>query len=580
MSISRRRRIAWIISIGAAVLAGLLSLAAAAGGDSERITSYWVGGVLTDSGLHVTEVIDYDFGPSQRHGIFRDIPDVSANSVEVSSPTAPVDTEITEGSVETKIRIGDPNRTISGRHRYRIDYVVNREAVLRDGTFAWDAIGTRFDVGISNVHIELAGAGALTMPQCATGTRGDAEPCAIDQHGSGQWTTTIDGLATGDGVTLSGRLSAPSATGQPLVAPSGEMVDPGSGLLSPFLVALISALLAAIAATLFARRAGRDRVWDGGAADAAFAETTEGLTSSRVDEKDLAQMATLEFEPPRDMSSVEGGILIEEKVLDQHLSAWLLESAIRQEIEIEGDQSPTLRRGTAVADPAVAPILSAMFENRAEFQLDGYDSKFSKGWERLKDDLSDWLHGSAHWDPRGRKNRRRARWLAAVGVILGIASTLTGAALANRTDPSWLILVGIGAAVFGAAVALAATSFELLRRTELGSALWLRVESFRRFLATSEARHVDEAATRGVLRQYTAWAVALGESDAWTKAVRAHEAANPSFAHSYRNDLLFVAVGSHVSAASTGASTSPGSSGGGFGGSVGGGGGGGGGGSW
>jgi hypothetical protein len=33
----------------------------------------------------------------------------------------------------------------------------------------------------------------------------------------------------------------------------------------------------------------------------------------------------------------------------------------------------------------------------------------------------------------------------------------------------------------------------------MGSGLWLRVESFRRFLAGSEAHHAEEAAKRGVL---------------------------------------------------------------------------------
>ena len=52
-----------------------------------------------------------------------------------------------------------------------------------------------------------------------------------------------------------------------------------------------------------------------------------------------------------------------------------------------------------------------------------------------------------------------------------------------------------------------------------GSGLWLRVESFRRFLAESEAYHAEEAAKRGVLREYTAWAVAVGEIDRWSRAV-------------------------------------------------------------
>ena len=52
-----------------------------------------------------------------------------------------------------------------------------------------------------------------------------------------------------------------------------------------------------------------------------------------------------------------------------------------------------------------------------------------------------------------------------------------------------------------------------------GSALALRAESFRRFLKASEGRHVEWAWKQGRLRQYSAWAVALGAADAWQQAM-------------------------------------------------------------
>jgi uncharacterized membrane protein len=102
------------------------------------------------------------------------------------------------------------------------------------------------------------------------------------------------------------------------------------------------------------------------------------------------------------------------------------------------------------------------------------------------------------------------------------------------------------------------------------------VESFRRFLAASEARHADEAAKRGVLREYTAWAVAVGEVDRWSRAVAASSAArDPAVAQ-------YAVIGPSLSSATAATSTAPSSSGGGGGGGggVGGGAGGGGGGSW
>jgi uncharacterized membrane protein len=99
------------------------------------------------------------------------------------------------------------------------------------------------------------------------------------------------------------------------------------------------------------------------------------------------------------------------------------------------------------------------------------------------------------------------------------------------------------------------------------------VESFRRFLAGSEAYHAEEAAKRGLLREYTAWAVAVGEIDRWERAVQASSITD-------RAGLGYVHMAPVLMASTSKASTAPSSSGGGGGGSVGGGGGGGGGGSW
>jgi hypothetical protein len=116
-----------------------------------------------------------------------------------------------------------------------------------------------------------------------------------------------------------------------------------------------------------------------------------------------------------------------------------------------------------------------------------------------------------------------------------------------------------------------------------GSGLWLRTESFRRFLAGSEAHHAEEAAKRGHLREYTAWAVAVGELDRWSRAVAASSAAKADpAAAGYPRMVPAILSGSSSSSVEPRSSGSGGGgwSGGGGGGGVGGGAGGGGGGSW
>jgi len=136
--------------------------------------------------------------------------------------------------------------------------------------------------------------------------------------------------------------------------------------------------------------------------------------------------------------------------------------------------------------------------------------------------------------------------------------------------------------VFGLAVP-AVTAFAVYHsmlpaRSADGSALALRTESFRRFLAASEGKHVEWAWKHGLLREYSAWAVALGEASTWQKAMQ--QSSVPP-AELTSGPLIVYTSGSSFSRTHTAPSSSGSSGGGGFsGGSSGGGGGGGSSGSW
>jgi Predicted membrane protein (DUF2207) len=163
-----------------------------------------------------------------------------------------------------------------------------------------------------------------------------------------------------------------------------------------------------------------------------------------------------------------------------------------------------------------------------------------------------------------------------VAVVAGLVAAVQGAVWASRSGPGWLALVGVGGLLAGAGAVAVTRAWELRARTPAGSGLWLRTESFRRFLAGSEAHHAEEAARRGHLREYTAWAVAVGEVDRWSRAVAASSATADPVAARYPR--LAPALLSGTSSSSVQPSSSR--SGGGGRGGVGGGAGGGGGGSW
>src|SRR4249919_1645649 len=93
MRIRTHRRLDMVLLLIGAVLVGGAAAIGAVVGDGERITGLWAGAAVgSDGRAGVVEVIDYDFGIKQRHGIFRDVPGLSLDAqVAVSSATAPSD---------------------------------------------------------------------------------------------------------------------------------------------------------------------------------------------------------------------------------------------------------------------------------------------------------------------------------------------------------------------------------------------------------------------------------------------------------------------------------------------------------
>ncbi len=259
----------------------------------------------------------------------------------------------------------------------------------------------------------------------------------------------------------------------------------------------------------------------------------------------------------------------------EHKVAWLVSEAIEGSIAIDQDEHRKVQlTRLQFGDPGAVPVLDAMFHGQPAIELGHYDRSFALGWTMLDNRLQDWMRTSGMWDPAGDRRRTIVRVVGLAMTVVGTLIAAGSAALAARYGPVPLVGVALGALVAGVGIAFTVRAWELRVRTPLGSAMWLRVESFRRFLAASEAYHAEQAAARGVLREYTAWAVAVGEIDRWTHAMAG--AANipdqSALSYAYLYPVLLTSTSS--------ASTAPSSSGGGGVGGVGGGGGGGGGGSW
>ena len=202
---------------------------------------------------------------------------------------------------------------------------------------------------------------------------------------------------------------------------------------------------------------------------------------------------------------------MEESVKEDHKTAWLLERAISGEIELSEDNGSRVLIDKF--SQRSAGTLDTIFDGREEVELGEYDKAFTSGWEKLENDLNAWMWESNLWS---FSRTKAISWIAipiAFAVFIWAGFTTHNAPI--RVFDPWTIISTI---IFGSVIAVCYRAWELAVRTPKGTGLWIQIEGFRKFLSQSEAKHVELASENGVLREYTAWAVSLGEADAWKRA--------------------------------------------------------------
>ena len=197
-----------------------LTLFSPAAHSFEQINSFDVDLYVPDSGtLSVEENIEYMFQDIYRHGIIRRIPykyskgqhnyDLRIRVLGVTDLAG----DAYEYSVYKErgylvIKIGDPDRKITGIHTYRISYSVRRAITRFDDydELYWNVTGTEWEVPIESASASIYFE-SIEPPDlktvCFTGRFGSKESnCTIESRTQGVAIKSAGPLNTGEGLTV------------------------------------------------------------------------------------------------------------------------------------------------------------------------------------------------------------------------------------------------------------------------------------------------------------------------------------------------------------------------------------------
>ncbi len=521
--------------------------------------------VQKDGSIQITETIRYDFGTAFRHGIYRDIPEIvyreNSNRYLLRYQVLGVRDE--QGSAyrfttlhsadHLRIKIGDPNTTITGLHTYILTYEVRGALTyFNDHTeLYWNATGDQWDVPIdvasTTIILPESVPGNQLKLACYTGVLGSSQSnCSFPGRSGEMKFTTTQPLLSKEGMSVV--IGFPIGTVARLEAEKYvSFFDRWYGqllLVGLMLLAMLWYIVYPIWIIVKWFRYGRDP------------KPFEGEVRAWFDPPKTGQ--------GRVLTPIETGSLVDERVDSRDVSALFVDLARRGYMKIEErakNDFYLLQTTTSSKSDRLQPfeqeLLKKLFEAENEVQV-----KNAKLYSVIQSTQSA-VYSRMVEDGFFAKNPNSIRTFYIVMAVLGFMTFNMQLALV-------CVLFGI----------------HMTRKTQTGANAAAIARSLKNFLGTQERQLSFQASKQMMFERLLPFAVAFGVEKIWAERFKDIALKQPSWYSSTSrtafNSALFIShLDSSLRAVSVAAQPPHSSSGSGFsGGFSGGGGGGGGGGSW
>lgn len=535
--------------------------------------------VEPNSELKVIEHLIVDFGYENKHGIYRDIPldfyDPSGKKHKIEIKDILVtDQNLNSYPIKVfkygnnlRIRIGDPNKFVSGIQNYIIRYKV-RYALYNFGNIDelyWNAIGTGWDVPIKNAtaKVILPFDDSSIQFACYTGIfRSIGKDCKIKKEKNEILFTLTKSLSAYEGMTVAVGWRAgliPISEGPPYWK-------------NPWIYALFYITLFLSFMIWLWWRKGRD-----------------------IGGKGTIQV---QYYPPKDLTPIEAGTLIDEKVNARDIVAEIIDLARRGYLKIIEIEEPGFLFGKKrdyilekiknfednfQNNPFDLQTLSGIFEDKKRIKLSELNKKFYRFIPSIKKQVFSSLTSKGFFfkNPLNVKNI-----YVSLGVIVYIL-TIWGVIISQ-------ILFSIFPLPFLLSGLVTASSLFIFgqfmpRKTPKGTEMLEYLKGYEEFISRVEKSVIEKLFPPEKIPEIfeitIPFAIAFGEAERWAEAFEGVFTEPPRWYEgrgSFSTIYLAHSLNTFTSQASQVLTTQPrssfsGSGGGGF---SGGGGGGGGGGSW
>ncbi|MDP4038630.1 MAG: DUF2207 domain-containing protein [bacterium] len=578
-----RKLLFLIITISGLLFAHLSAVAA--GG--EQITNFNSQIVVSKENIAtITETINYDFAGNYRHGIKRYLPistKISGTNqsyyynfkfVEASIDNGQVRSDQSQSGNWEIIRLGDPDKTITDQHIYKITYQIWPVATKDNGGdyINWNITGNQWEIPIDKAtgSVTFEPDVQILNSRCYTGAAGSTQQdCLVTSSTNSLQISANSSINPGQGLTLNSLITQNSFTNY--LAPSNAPPIDWKKYIG-FVIGGLAVLIGMI--------------WR--------------FFSWMADKRKLANQTIIaQYEPPDDLSPAEMGLLNDNRANMTEITATLIDLAVRGYIKIEQIQAKStfkkaqyrlhlLKSYSDVRDfeKTLLDMVFLTSENEDGHKVinlkDIKRDDAAVAIQTVQNSLKDSLQDKGYYAKPPKKKYTGKLWIGfIVIVVVGYVLIKVSTAFSGSLFGWVFALIGV---IIGTALT------KRTRYSDRGYKEWALVAGFKLFLSVTEKDRLkfSDAPQKNpkLFNKFLPYAIALGVERDWARQFEGMDLKKSSDWYyspygSYTPLIIASSLSSDFSS-SVSSSFTPSSSSGGYssGGFSGGGGGGGGGGSW
>ena len=463
--------------------------------------------INSDSSVLVTEKIEYDFGVTERHGIYRNIPidyAISAGnkSISIGVESVTIDGlntnyEVSKSGSDEVIKIGKSDSLIMGVHVYTIVYKVKGainyfkdfdELYFNVTGNGWSALIENSSVSLLIPSVSKEGSSI----SCYQGTVGSNEKCQAEIKDNQITAKATRALGGGEGLTIALDFSKGIVYKPTKIEEIIGFAKDNPIVLLPILVAIVMFFIW--------RKYGKD---------------PKGYSTI------IAQ-----YEPPKDMKPTLVGSLVDEKPDFRDITAGLIYLAEQGYVKIKRLEKEGIfgsidyeieltKNDVSSLENTEQNILKLFFENDLKIGLNKKLSSFERnttfsiGAKNMIKDLYQEMTDKNFFVKNPSKVKRIYAIIAILIIFLSVK--LFGSILGFTTIIS-IIASAVIIAIFGS---------QMSKKTKLGAETKDYILGFKEFLSVTEKDRLDfhnaPEKSPEQFMEFLPYAIALGVENKWAK---------------------------------------------------------------